>query len=675
LSKASCILIKSPWLYRRLEDSSCGLVTVEYSAPQHAGVSLAATPSAPEGRVKLDGVDYLLGGRGAQSLPLAEQNRQDLPDGGQRLILSFGSDGTLPDGITVSLVYEAPGSVSVLMKSIRIENKSAGLIRLDGIEVERITPQISREATLMLEDDYVRDAMTINGERVYSPWIEEHGRYIEAFLNTRAEETRFAYPVPINRTLSPGEKFDSFRVFEFIVNNRSEEERGLEYRRITRALFPWTRTRWLSSALPTSPCVEDYYRGIESAAEAGYEAVMLGHGWIKGVLTHPLFTNYNDYIPRPELFPNGWDGIRKLTDFAHSKGLKISCYTIYVNTWREPDDPPQVLHSRDWEMIWAADDNSIRWGPTLDPATGWGPFVNCKLEELISYGGFDSWHLDGPYYGDLCVAENRSILPGCNQVPAWERQVEFYRRMRALGLHGEAAQGFAAFAHGMSRITTTGYNEGDFGTLCMWEQIRVNRKAAYNFTKLYNPEQATTNIPVVQWSPDEHAPNMLPMEKHVAEYNAYLANVFGYGFEGKAYQRTAWDGPMSEAAVRRWLGFWKKYRSFFDEGYLLHIREPDGVAMDAIMHVLEQHGEYRALLVAYNPTLEYLTQELRLPFETAGWPDAGWVAISEGGDEARIRNGHIRVTVPPRNATWFELNEAPLNRLNQAASQSLYSMA
>ncbi|MDF7827079.1 hypothetical protein P4B35_23855, partial [Pontiellaceae bacterium B12227] len=253
-----------------------------------------------------------------------------------------------------------------------------------------------------------------------------------------------AYPVRPVRELEPGGSFDSFRVFEFAITNRSEEARGLEYRRATRALFPWTRIRSLSCALAPSNDVRQYYAGIESAAEAGYEAVMLGHGWVKGVLTHPLFTNYNDYLPRPDLFPDGWNDIHKLTDFAHQLGLKISCYTIYVNTWRDPDDPPQVLRDNDWELIWAQEDNSERWGPTLDPATGWGLFVNEKLEELITRGGFDSWHLDGPYYGDLCVAENRDYAAGGNQVLAWERQVEFYQRMRELGLHGEAAQGFAA---------------------------------------------------------------------------------------------------------------------------------------------------------------------------------------------------------------------------------------
>ncbi|MDF7827085.1 hypothetical protein P4B35_23885, partial [Pontiellaceae bacterium B12227] len=237
-----------------------------------------------------------------------------------------------------------------------------------------------------------------------------------------------------------------------------------------------------------------------------------------------------------------------------------------------------------------------------------------------------------------------------------ERQVEFYQRMRELGLHGEAAQGFAAFANGMSRITTTGYCEEDFGKLSMRQQIQVNRRAAYNFTRIYSPGQATSNIPVVQWSPDENAPNMLPLDEHAAEYEAYLATVLGYGFDGKAYQRLAWDGPKSEAAVRRWIGFWKKYRAFFDDGYLLHVREPNGQKADAILHILEESGQKRGLLVAYNPMETEQAAQFDLPLEAAGWAPSDGQAVFENGKVLSFDENRIEITIPPFNATWAELD-------------------
>ncbi|MFZ4779109.1 MAG: hypothetical protein ACOYM3_27415, partial [Terrimicrobiaceae bacterium] len=369
--------------------------------------------------------------------------------------------------------------------------------------------------------------------------------------------------------------------------------------------------------------------------------------------------NYCDYELRAEIFPKGWDDVRNLTDYAHGKGLQMSYYTIYVNTWRG-GDWPDVLKRNDWELRWAEDDKSSRWGVTLDPATGWGSFVNRKIEDSIVRGGFDAWHLDGPYYGDICVAENRGYLPGGpNQPLAWDQQVEFYCRMRARNIHGEAAQGFQAMAHGMSRITTTGYNEGDFGEVAIWEQIASNRKAAYGFTRLYRPEAAVNWIPVMPWSHKADAPSLMPLEEHVEEYDAYLANVYGYGFEGAPFLRVAFDGPMSRAVVGRWLGFWKAHADFFKEGTLLHVREPDGIHVDAVLHLITGKTP-RALLVAYNPAGHEQSARFDLSLlEGMGVSLDGWIQPGEGSSQG-VDIRQVEARVPARNAVWIELRQTTL---------------
>ncbi|MEI8310179.1 MAG: hypothetical protein WCH98_05425, partial [Verrucomicrobiota bacterium] len=553
--------LTSPHLQRHFLLEGGRLETVAYHATGSQN-SLISIP-AKEGHILLNKQTLTLGHGDLDGMPCTGCSSRDLENGGQEVVFHFSGGPGVPEGLGVSVVYQAPGSSPVLLKWIRVSNESETSVLLDGIEVERVTPLVSGSHALLLENDYVRDALTIDGQRAYSPWIEDHNRYISAFLNPRQADNRFAYPVSLDRHLLPRQTFSSFRAFEFLVPNGTEAERGIAFRMATRTLFPWTRKRSLSCKLAPARTIEDYYLGIDSAAEAGFEAVCLHHGWVDGYLTSPLFTNYCDYELRAEIFPKGWDDVRNLTDYAHGKGLQMSYYTIYVNTWRG-GDWPDVLKRNDWELRWAEDDKSSRWGVTLDPATGWGSFVNRKIEDSIVRGGFDAWHLDGPYYGDICVAENRGYLPGGpNQPLAWDQQVEFYCRMRARNIHGEAAQGFQAMAHGMSRITTTGYNEGDFGEMAIWEQISSNRKAAYGFTRLYRPEAAVNWIPVMPWSHKADAPSLMPLEEHVEEYDAYLANVYGYGFEGAPFLRVAFDGPMSRAVVGRWLGFWKAHADFF----------------------------------------------------------------------------------------------------------------
>lgn len=597
--------------------------------------------------VTINDEEYVLG----RDFKVCSADTVEMPVG-QKLIVTCGNDPILP-GVTVELVFEVFDDAPVLTKHINIINSGSQTVCIDGMQVERIKPLAGKSHKLLLEDDYVRDAMTVDGKRCYSPWIEKHRQYIDAFLNPAEKETCFAYPVEMDWTLEPGATFESFKVYEFVVPN--SEEAGLAVRQATRALFPWTREQALGCSLAPAADVQEYYDGIDRIAEAGFEYVHLNHGWIKGVMTSPLFTNYSDYELRPELFPGGWADVKKLTDYAHSKGLQISFYSIYVNTWMEEGaSTPKAYTDNDWELIWADDDDSARWGTTLDPATGWGEWVNRKLPEAIEKGGFDAWHLDGPYYGDISVAENRPVKPcGPNQVLAWERQKAFYHTMRVAGIHGEAAQGFQAFAHGMSRITTTGYEEGDFGDKSIRQQILENRKSAYNFLKLYRPEQATTVLPVVAWSPEEDAPDLLvPMEEHADEYDAYLANIYGYGFEGKPFCKVPFEGPKSKAAVQRWLNFWKEHRAYFKDGYLIHLKEPDGEQVDAVMHLQDDGQKKKALVVAYNPAATEQSCELCLKMDGCDWS-----YTAESGETGSATGGSLAVAVPPFNATWFELIE------------------
>ncbi len=395
----------------------------------------------------------------------------------------------------------------------------------------------------------------------------------------------------------------------------------------------------------------------------GFEAVSFWHGWIRRGLTSPLFTNYSDYELRPELFPDGWADVRRLTDFVHARGMEAGFYTIYVNTWREPGGC-QRDRENNWKMLWAEDDHSARWGETFDPASDWGPYVNRQIEETILKGGFDNFSLDGPYYGDVNVAENRGVRAGGpNQVLAWNRQKEFYQRMKTRNIHGEAAQGFPAFANGLSRIGTTGYNEGDFHTRTILDQVYVNRRSAYHFVKLYRPEMASTFIPLHPWDfGSDEKPKMLPLEEHLVEYNAYLGFVYGYGFEGKPYQKVPYDGPRSKEIVTRWLKFWKDHALFFKAGDLLHVREPNGAQIDAIAHVVSEspaeaggRQRLRALLVAFNPTTQELTDTLEIPFSLTGMPSDGWKVVPNAGAPAIFENGKVTITVAPLDTAWCEL--------------------
>ena len=653
-SKDSYLVVKSPHIVRTFQVSGDSIRTLEYKGlPENVDL-LASQPLAGEGTITIGDMKYALGSPNIPSFRFTGSSTSPLDSGGERLELSFASPPELPAGLKIKVVYEAHGAIPLITKQIRIENNGPEAVLLNGIQLEAFTPAVNNQRTLMLEDDYVRDGLTTAaGKRVKSPWIEEQPKYVDYLLGTLNEPVKYAYPVVIDQWISVGASFQSFTAYQFAITNDTPERRGLEYRTATRKLFPLTTRTWLGCLIAPSKNVEDYYKAIELAAEVGYETVSLQHGWIDGKLTHPVFSTYADYEPNPELFPNGWDDVKKLTDFAHSKGVAIGMYLIYVSIW--DDKESKAVADNQWHLIWAKDDNSARWGTTLCPGTDWGPYVNRKIEDALVRGGFDGYDLDGPYYGDISVAEGRPYKPGGpNQPLAWERNVSLYERMRALGRYSCAAQSFAAFPHGLGRIGTTGYDEGDFGRLGMWSQILATRSGAYKFTQVYRSEQSNFFIPCVSWL---DGPDLEPMEENVPEYNAYLANCFGYGFDGRPFQHLPYDGPKSKAAVLRWINFWKSHKDFFKQGHVLHVRKPDGKQIDAIMHVItEGDGPKRALVVAFNPDEKAQTDELTLPFDVVDWPAEGWKAMGEDGAAALVVGNKITVTIPARDATWWELD-------------------
>ena len=661
-SQETTARIQNAYFSRYFADTADGFRTESFRALQPACELLAAVDA--EATVTINGLVHRLGGTAPDAFRLVAAITKPMPGGGERLDVTFAAPATVAPGLNAILRYEVPANLPVLIKSLRIENESDRAVRLDGLELEHLVPATDGPVSLFLEDDFVRDAQTLEGQRARSPWIEEHHRYIQWALGAAGGRRRFAYPCALDHWVLPGGRFTSFRVFEFVLPTEAGA-RGLAFRQTTRELWPWTRDRFLSCALAPTTTVDDYYEQISQAAEVGYEGVHLHHGWIDRKLTSPLFTNYSDYELRPDLFPNGWADVRRLTDFAHAKGLRISFYTIYVNTWRNDQEKPRVDRENDWRIVWHPDDKSSRWGNTLDPAGDWGPFVNRKMEEAMRLGGFDAWHLDGPYYGDVNIAENRGCASGTNQALAWQRQVAFYQRMLVHGWHGEAAQGFAAFANGMSRITTTGYVEGDFHSRPTWDLLWNTRKAAYFFTRLYRPEQATTFIPVWPWDFGTGAkPRWLPLEEHLEEYNASLGFVFGYGFEGKCYQKLSYDGPHSREIVTRWLTFWKEHAVFFKDGYLHHVREPDGERIDAVMHVVGEGAATRVLVVAFNPLGREQRDPLALPLACLGLGGKNWQITGAAGAMAQVTGDVLDIVLPVYGVVWYEMRQVAVSERN-----------
>jgi hypothetical protein len=654
-SENSDLELATDQLHLKLEETAEGLSRTGLR-DLRTGEELIDPSNSTEGEIVVEEQRFIVGGNQPHSFRMVERRTARRPQFAE-MRLVFSSPESFPGDALLTIVYRIHEEVPVLVRWMRIENMGDRAFRVDRMILARLKPRLGDKSALLVWDDFVRHGLQIDGQPLRSPHIENVRNLADQILTPSEASITIGYPEQLDRWLLPGDVFSSFRSYELAAVNRNDETRSLSFRAATRQLYPETRKRWLSIALAPVSNVEEYYSAIDEAAKAGYEAVVLHHGWIDGQMVSPLFTNYADYELRPELFPSGWTDVRRLTDHAHRLGLKISFYTTYATVWH--GDQSAVGKANRWQLVWAPDDKSQRWGYTHCPASDWAPYVHEKIEKTLKLGGFDGYLLDGPYYGDVCIHEEHAhAAGGSSQALAWQQLSGFYQRMCAQGFHGEAAQGLCAMAHGTQRVTTSGYDEGEFATLGPLAQVLATRKGAYHFTRLYRPEQGIYFIPVVPWL---HGSGLEPMEENVTALNAYLANCFGYGFDGRCFTRRPWDGPKSRQFVLRWLDFWKRHEDYFRQGHLVHVAEPDGRKCDAVLHAIPGlPGNVpisKALLVVYNPSSAPLAETFDLTQLDLKFSPGTWRWTEEDGTIGHSSSDDLRlvVRVPPQDATWVEL--------------------
>ena len=182
----------------------------------------------------------------------------------------------------------------------------------------------------------------------------------------------------------------------------------------------------------------------------------------------------------------------------------------------------------------------------------------------------------------------------------------------------------------------------------------------------------------------DSAATLSPLEAHVPELEWALSAVFGTGASAELRGRKLWDGPRSEAALRKWVGWAKRYRRVLsaESATIAHGTSCWGKApllpnstcalrgLDAIVHRAPQHFYpdivERALAVVWNPTNGTIAATLQAPLYYAGLSRArGTSAVQlsrEGGAPASVPLGvndsvPLAVDLAPRALTWFVITE------------------
>ena len=163
--------------------------------------------------------------------------------------------------------------------------------------------------------------------------------------------------------------------------------------------------------------------------------------------------------------------------------------------------------------------------------------------------------------------------------------------------------------------------------------------------------------PLVDYHSGGPAAALEPFAATGAAWEWTLANYVGAGV-GACYRGDRlYDTPAVQAMVRKWMGFWVKYRSILTAD-IIHVRRPDMQSVDILLHASANASEpVAALAMLYNPTLAAQQVRAALPLYYTGEGGGVLLAREEGAfAPVTLQRDYsivVEATVAPQSATYF----------------------
>ncbi|RAP75033.1 hypothetical protein [Paenibacillus montanisoli] len=606
-------------------DISSGPVSTAYKIRPH-GLSrgdawipvFSFEPWLPfEAAVTVNGIDYEAGPHkqtkdwdreGAFDVTRVEQGKGVYGD--VLKLYCRGRNDQVP-GLELMIEYEIADRLPLLSKSVRVSNISGEAIVVDNVCVD-IARLFEGKLELAVFSDYYWD-------------IRRDDPYYFSF-------TRFEFPEKIGMELKPGESFETFKCYEAVTSG-DRDEASIILHRIYKELAPWIAKPLIKHIVNSCTAYEELLEVADRASEDGIEAVELFVG--------QLFTNTGDYIPRPDLFPNGWEDMKRMVDYYHAKNIAVLPYCSTTIAW--PDSEVFIQHA-DWQYLGP---EGIRYNPwglgNMCYQSPWGEYIEGKLLHLLDDIGFDGLGLDGPYHRLPCLADDHKHPNShCVEYMNWLWEKSFFgeitKRNKIITVPQEMQSMFLG-AH----QRPGGYREEDQNAMGGMPLVVTTR--AYTFDSRYkDPACATwTSCNLEEY----HGHSIEPSETNPATYDHAFGGVFGYGHCGALYGKHLYYGDVTRAIFRKWVAFFKKYRRTL-AGEMVHLARPNGFEPDAVMHV-SPNAEIPAVLVVFNPVDEEKQIALELPLKYAGFTGGSLVNIERVGSIQLDSRGHgiVRLNLQP----------------------------
>jgi len=248
---------------------------------------------------------------------------------------------------------------------------------------------------------------------------------------------------------------------------------------------------------------------------------------------------------------------------------------------------------------------------------------------------------DGPYAGYTC--SNASHIHHHGEADSVYMQTkgqgDFYRELRNRGVFINAPDGWQFQGINKEGI---GYNENQF-SLPRAEQLVITRTTLFQNTFLFPPTAGWSFVPLVPYHAGGGGASFWPPSAHLKEYELAIAMHMSYGVAACYRGPGLYDTPAVMQMVKGWVSWFKTHRRVLTSD-IIHVRRPDGQAIDGILHADASgsatggSGEI-AMACFFNPATSPLNASIALPLYYAGVAPGESVEVSRSSPQAKLVAG------------------------------------
>ncbi|SHN33025.1 hypothetical protein SAMN04488057_12114 [Cyclobacterium lianum] len=542
--------------------------------------------------------------------------------------------------LSVDVHYELYDGLPVFSKWITIKNHSDRPVTINSFTSE-ILAVTEPESTVDSREQWMLPNITIETDYNFGGMTSEN--LLRSSIDWKADplyttQVNYERSMPVlleispkygpEQELQPGTSFSTYRVWELLHDSWDRERKGLEHRRMMRALAPWVTENPILMHVRSADS-ESVKKAIDQSAEVGFEMVIMTFG-----------SGFNAEDGSQENLSR----MKELADYAHSKEVALGGYSLLASR--------KVGGGNDVQM---PEEMTPRFGNSPCLESEWGHRYFESLYNLYTATGLDILEHDGSYPGDICAATDHPGHKGLadSQWNQYKKISEFYQWARAKGIYLNVPDYY--FLAGSNK-TGMGYRETNW-SLPRAQQEIIERQNIYDGTWTKTPSMGWMFVPLVQYHGGGEAATIEPLREHLPHYEQRLANLFGAGVQACYRGPQLYDAPDTRRLVEKWVGFYKQHREVLDAD-IIHLRRPDGRDWDGLLHV-NPLGEEKGLLMLYNPLNEAITRTLRIPVYYTGLHERVEVEDQLGEKQtlsvARDYKLTMEVTIPERGYRYFVL--------------------